>query len=38
MSTQKKLMIVSNRLPCVVESVNGRMQLERASGGLMSLP
>ncbi|HEY2231873.1 MAG TPA: trehalose-6-phosphate synthase, partial [Candidatus Angelobacter sp.] len=36
MSAQKKLMIVSNRLPCVVENINGRMRLAPASGGLIT--
>jgi trehalose 6-phosphate synthase len=35
-SAQKKLMIVSNRLPCVVDSVNGSRRVERSSGGLIT--
>ena len=36
MSTRKKLMIVSNRLPCVFEKVNGNIRVEPASGGLIT--
>ncbi|HEY1527966.1 MAG TPA: trehalose-6-phosphate synthase [Candidatus Angelobacter sp.] len=36
MNTPKRLTIVSNRLPCVVESANGCMRLEPSSGGLIT--
>jgi trehalose 6-phosphate synthase/phosphatase len=36
MSALKKLMIVSNRLPCVVENVGGSVRVEPASGGLIT--
>ena len=36
MSAGKKLIIVSNRLPCSFEKVNGNIRVEPASGGLIT--